>query len=67
MGRCCLDELSEMSLRMQAALLRFTETGEIQPIGADAPTMLHECCLVPATNRALRQRIAKGAFRGDLY
>ena len=32
-GTLFLDELGEMSLRMQAVLLRFTETGEIQPIG----------------------------------
>ena len=34
-GTLFLDELGEMSLRMQAVLLRFTETGEIQPVGAD--------------------------------
>ena len=37
-GTLFLDELGEMSLRMQGVLLRFTETGEVQPVGADTPT-----------------------------
>src|SRR5439155_5011643 len=37
-GTLFLDELGEMSLRMQAVLLRFAETGEVQPVGADGPT-----------------------------
>ena len=35
-GTIFLDEVGEMTLRMQALLLRFLETGEIQPVGADA-------------------------------
>jgi DNA-binding NtrC family response regulator len=62
-----LDELGEMSLRMQAVLLRFTETGEIQPVGADAPTGHTDVRLITATNRDLRQRIADGHFREDLF
>src|SRR5262245_33703424 len=66
-GSLFLDELGEMSLRMQAVLLRFTETGEIQPVGADAPTGHTDVRLLTATNRDLRQRIADGLFREDLY
>jgi DNA-binding NtrC family response regulator len=66
-GTLFLDELGEMSLRMQAVLLRFTETGEIQPVGADAPTGHTDVRLITATNRDLRQRIADGQFREDLY
>ena len=66
-GTLFLDELGEMSLQMQAALLRFTETGEIQPVGADAPTGHTDVRLITATNRDLRQRIADGLFREDLY
>jgi DNA-binding NtrC family response regulator len=66
-GTLFLDELGEMSLRMQAVLLRFTETGEIQPVGADAPTGHTDVRLVTATNRDLRQRIADGLFREDLF
>jgi len=66
-GTLFLDELGEMSLRMQAVLLRFTETGEIQPVGAEGPTGHTDVRLITATNRDLRQRITDGAFREDLY
>ena len=66
-GTLFLDELGEMSLRMQAVLLRFTETGEIQPVGADSPTGHTDVRLITATNRDLRQRITDGLFREDLY
>jgi DNA-binding NtrC family response regulator len=66
-GTLFLDELGEMSLRMQAVLLRFTETGEIQPVGADAPTGHTDVRLITATNRDLRQRISEGQFREDLF
>jgi two-component system, NtrC family, response regulator HydG len=66
-GTLFLDELGEMSLRMQAALLRFTESGEIQRVGADGPSIRTDVRLITATNRDLRQRIADGAFREDLY
>ena len=66
-GTLFLDELGEMSLRMQAVLLRFTETGEIQPVGAEGPTGHTDVRLITATNRDLRQRITEGAFREDLY
>ena len=38
-GTIFLDEIAEMSLRMQAMLLRFLENGEIQPVGSDAAPM----------------------------
>ena len=66
-GTLFLDELGEMSLRMQAVLLRFTETGEIQSIGAEGPTARADVRLITATNRDLRAQITAGAFREDLY
>jgi DNA-binding NtrC family response regulator len=66
-GTLFLDELGEMSLAMQAVLLRFTETGEIQPVGVDAPAGRTDVRLITATNRELRAQIAAGAFREDLY
>src|SRR6266545_4029995 len=66
-GTLFLDELGEMSLRMQAVLLRFTETGEVQQVGADTPSGRTNVRLITATNRDLRQRIADGKFRDDLY
>ena len=66
-GTLFLDELGEMSMAMQAVLLRFTETGEIQPVGMDAPAGRTDVRLITATNRDLRAQIAAGAFREDLY
>jgi transcriptional regulator with PAS, ATPase and Fis domain len=66
-GTLFLDELGEMSLRMQAVLLRFAETGEIQPIGSDSVTGRTDVRLITATNRDLRKQIESGQFREDLY
>ena len=66
-GTLFLDELGEMSLRMQAVLLRFAETGEIQTIGVDGNTGRADVRLITATNRDLRERIETGLFREDLY
>lgn len=66
-GTLFLDELGEMSLRMQAVLLRFAETGEIQTIGVDGITGRADVRLITATNRDLRERIDGGLFREDLY
>ena len=65
-GTLFLDELGEMSLRMQAVLLRFAETGEIR-IGVDGVTGRSDVRLITATNRNLRERIEAGVFREDLY
>ena len=66
-GTLFLDELGEMSLRMQAVLLRFAETGEVQPVGADGPMGHTDVRLITATHRNLRVQIEAGAFREDLY
>lgn len=66
-GTLFLDELGEMSLRMQAVLLRFAETGEVQPVGADGTTGRTDVRIITATNRDLRERITAGEFREDLY
>jgi DNA-binding NtrC family response regulator len=66
-GTLFLDELGEMSLRMQAVLLRFAETGEVQAVGADQPGGRADVRLITATNRDLRAQIESGAFREDLY
>ena len=66
-GTLFLDELGEMSLRMQAVLLRFAETGEIQPIGSDSVTGRTDVRLITATNRDLRKQIEAALFREDLY
>jgi len=66
-GTLFLDELGEMGSRMQAVLLRFAETGEIQPVGSDRPAGRANVRLITATNRDLRAQIAAGTFREDLY
>jgi transcriptional regulator with PAS, ATPase and Fis domain len=66
-GTVFLDEVGEMSLRMQAALLRFLETGEIQRVGADRVRGTVDVRVIAATNRELDPEIAGGAFRRDLY
>ena len=66
-GTLFLDELGEMSLAMQAMLLRFSETGEVQTVGLDSPVSRADVRLITATNRDLREQIAAGEFREDLY
>ena len=66
-GTLFLDELGEMSLAMQAMLLRFSETGEIQTVGNDSALGHADVRLITATNRDLREQIAAGEFREDLY
>jgi DNA-binding NtrC family response regulator len=66
-GTIFLDEIGEMSLRMQALLLRFLENGEIQRVGAERVSVVANVRIVSATNRNLAERIAAGEFREDLY
>lgn len=65
-GTLFLDEVGEMSLRMQALLLRFLENGEIQPVGADRVEASVNVRVIAATNRNLPELIATGKFREDL-
>jgi DNA-binding NtrC family response regulator len=66
-GTVLLDEVGEMSLRMQSLLLRFLETGEIQPVGSDRPRTRVDVRVIAMTNRHLLDQIAAKAFREDLY
>jgi transcriptional regulator with GAF, ATPase, and Fis domain len=66
-GTVFLDEVGEMSTRMQVVLLRFLESGEIQRVGADRSHTRVNVRLITATNRDLQAQIAAGAFREDLY
>ena len=65
-GTLFLDEVGEMSLRMQALLLRFLETGEIQSVGAHNASTKVNVRVIAATNRNLSDRVAAGEFREDL-
>ncbi len=66
-GTMFMDEVGEMSLRMQALLLRFLESGEIQRVGAERAQARVNVRVVAATNRNLTERIASKEFREDLY
>jgi transcriptional regulator with PAS, ATPase and Fis domain len=65
-GTLFLDELGEMSLRMQALLLRFLENGEIQAVGSDRTSSTVDVRVIAATNGKLPELIAAGRFREDL-
>src|SRR5688500_9454019 len=68
MGTIFLDEVGEMTLRMQGLLLRFLETGELQKVGADGGGSRHvNVRVIAATNRDLRDLIAQAVFREDLF
>ena len=66
-GTVFLDEVGEMSLRMQGLLLRFLETGEVRKIGSDRAVARVDVRVISATNRDLRHLIAQGRFREDLF
>jgi DNA-binding NtrC family response regulator len=66
-GTIFMDEVGEMSLRMQAMLLRFLENGEIQRVGSDRVQTAGNVRVVVATNRNLVERVAEKTFREDLY
>jgi DNA-binding NtrC family response regulator len=64
-GTLFLDELGELDKNIQVKLLRFLESGEIRPIGANEP-VIADVRVICATNRDLRQMVAEGQFREDL-
>jgi transcriptional regulator with GAF, ATPase, and Fis domain len=66
-GTVMLDEVGEMSLRMQTLLLRFLDSGEIQRIGSEGQHSTVDVRIISATNRDLFERTRTGEFREDLY
>ncbi len=65
-GTLFLDEVGELSLDLQPKLLRFLESGEINPLG-DATPFTVNVRIVAATNANLEQRVEEGRFREDLF
>jgi DNA-binding NtrC family response regulator len=65
-GTLFLDEIGEMSLEMQAKLLRALSTKSIRAVGSDQPRDV-DARVVAATNRFLPDEVEAGRFRGDLY
>ena len=65
-GTIFLDEIGEMTPRMQALLLRFLESGEVQTVGSDHTSRIVNTRVITATNRDLPAMTAAGLFREDL-
>jgi len=65
-GTLFLDEIGEVSVDFQAKLLRVLQEGEVLPVGGVEPRKV-DVRVVAATNRVLRDEIAAGRFREDLF
>jgi transcriptional regulator with GAF, ATPase, and Fis domain len=65
-GSLFLDEIGDLTLEAQGALLRFLDDGEIQPVGASRPVNAN-VRVIAATNRDLAVEVEAARFRKDLY
>jgi two-component system response regulator HupR/HoxA len=65
-GTLFLDEIGDTSLSMQVKLLRVLQEGTYMPVGADTPRKT-DVRILAATNKNLKEMMAKGEFREDLY
>lgn len=65
-GTILLDEISEMSISLQAKLLRVLQEREIDIVGGKEPILL-DIRILATTNRDMKETIKKGGFREDLY
>lgn len=65
-GTIFLDEIGDISPRMQAALLRVLQDGEIIRVGGNSPTQVN-VRIIAATNRDLATAVQEGLFRLDLF
>jgi len=65
-GTILLDEIGDMSLELQPKILRVLESHQVQRLGSGQPTRV-DARIVASTNQDLRQAVAEGRFRADLY
>jgi DNA-binding NtrC family response regulator len=65
-GTLFLDEIGELGLDLQPKLLRFLESGEINPLGESSPSNI-DVRIIAATNSNLERLVEEGRFREDLF
>jgi two-component system response regulator FlrC len=65
-GTLLLDEVTEMPLGLQAKILRVLQEREVERLGGRTPVAL-DVRVLATTNRRLREEVAAGRFREDLY
>ena len=65
-GTLFLDEIGNMSIQLQAKLLRVLEANEVEVIGENIPRKI-DVRIISATNQNLEELISNGLFREDLY
>ena len=65
-GTLLLDEIAEMDPALQVKLLRVLNNGEYQPLGS-TKTLRTDARIIAATNASLKDKVAAGRFREDLY
>jgi DNA-binding NtrC family response regulator len=65
-GTLFLDEMGNLPIALQAKLLRALESRQVQAVGAASATK-SDVRIVAATNQNLKEHVAQGSFRADLY
>jgi two-component system, NtrC family, nitrogen regulation response regulator NtrX len=65
-GTLLLDEVGDMSLKVQAKVLRVLEEQRFEPVGSNTPTRV-DVRIIAATNKRLDEEIERGSFRADLF
>lgn len=65
-GTLFLDEIADLSLPAQAKILRVVQNGEVQKLGTDRATSV-DVRIISGTHKDLRQAVAEGRFREDLF
>jgi two-component system nitrogen regulation response regulator NtrX len=65
-GVIFLDEIADLAISAQAKILRALQSGEIQRVGAERPTLV-DVRVLSGTHKDLKAAVAEGRFREDLY